>query len=147
MEDDHPAIIPKSFFYKVQKILDKRRDGFTVPNGTHHMYPNKYCFSCIVYCGHCGDIYYRNIWYTDGRKAVWRCYTRINFNHRRGRGRRYPGRNVLEKDLKQATLMTFNQLIRQHHLADEQIKQDSFQFRLCSVQLAWHNYQLVLHTR
>lgn len=124
VEDDHPAIIPKSFFYKVQKILDKRRDGFTVPNGTHHMYPNKYCFSCIVYCGHCGDIYYRNIWYTDGRKAVWRCYTRINFNHRRGRGRRCPGRNVLEKDLKQATLMTFNQLIRQHHLADEQINQD-----------------------
>lgn len=26
--------------------------------------------------------------------------------------------------MKQATLMTFNQLIRQHHLADEQINQD-----------------------
>lgn len=124
VEDDHPAIIPKSVFYKVQKIMDKRRDGLTVPNGTRHKYSNKYCFSCIVYCGHCKDIYCRNIWYTDGRKAVWRCYTRRNFNHRRGRGRRCPGRNVLEKDLKQATLMAFNQLIRQHHLADEQINQN-----------------------
>lgn len=124
VENDHPAIIPKAVFYKVQKILDKRRDGFTVPNGTRHKYSNKYCFSCIVYCGHCKDIYCRNIWYTDGRKAVWRCYTRRNFNHRRGRGRRCPGRNVLEKDLEQATLMAFNQLIQQHHLADEQINQN-----------------------
>ena len=59
VENNHPAIISRATFYQVQKILDMRREGFTTEGGHHHGYTNAYCFSSIVFCSRCKDIYAR----------------------------------------------------------------------------------------
>ncbi|MFR5023459.1 MAG: recombinase zinc beta ribbon domain-containing protein [Limosilactobacillus fermentum] len=88
VENDHPAIIPKSVFMQVQQIIKQRRNG-------------KYCFSQKVFCGKCGDILQRNMWYRPEKVAVWRCASRIK---RSKIGRRCMIRNIKEPLLKEATI-------------------------------------------
>lgn len=61
VENDHPAIIPKSVFMQVQQIIKQRRNGITTKNGKHRRINGKYCFSQKVFCGKCGDILQRNM--------------------------------------------------------------------------------------
>ena len=91
VENDHPAIIPKSVFMQVQQIIKQRRNG-------------KYCFSQKVFCGKCGDILQRNMWYRPEKVAVWRCASRIK---RSKIGRRCMIRNIKEPLLKEATIWGF----------------------------------------
>lgn len=119
VENDHPAIIPKSVFMQVQQIIKQRRNGITTKNGKHRRLNGKYCFSQKLFCGKCGDILQRNMWYRPEKVAVWRCASRI----RRSKiGRRCMIRNVKEPLLKEATVEAFNQLIEGHELASKQIK-------------------------
>lgn len=119
VENDHPAIIPKSVFMQVQQIIKQRRNGITTKNGKHRRLNGKYCFSQKVFCGKCGDILQRNMWYRPEKVAVWRCASRIK---RSKTGRRCMIRNVKEPLLKEATVEAFNQLIEGHELASKQIK-------------------------
>ena len=123
VENNHPAIISRAVFYQVQKLLDMRREGFTTEGGHHHGYTNAYCFSSIVYCGRCKDIYTRCVWYRPRigeveKVNVWRCYSRLHWNHK---GKRCMGRTITEADLEEASLKAMNELIQQHQLADKQI--------------------------
>ena len=119
VKNDHPAIIPKSVFMQVQQIIKQRRNGITTKNGKHRRLNGKYCFSQKLFCGKCGDILQRNMWYRPEKVAVWRCASRI----RRSKiGRRCMIRNVKEPLLKEATIEAFNQLIEGHELANKQIK-------------------------
>jgi DNA invertase Pin-like site-specific DNA recombinase len=123
VENNHPAIISRATFYQVQKLLDMRREGFTTEGGHHHGYTNAYCFSSIVYCGRCKDIYTRCVWYRPRigeveKVYVWRCYSRLHWNHK---GKRCMGRTITEADLEEASLKAMNELIQQHQLADKQI--------------------------
>ncbi|MBN7276885.1 recombinase [Lactobacillus acetotolerans] len=97
VENDHPAIIPKSVFMQVQQIIKQRRNGITTKNGKHRRLNGKYCFSLFV----------------------WRSARRIK---RSKTGRRCMIRNVKEPLLKEATIEAFNQLIEGHELANKQIK-------------------------
>lgn len=119
VENDHPAIIPKSVFMQVQQIIKQRRNGITTKNGKHRRLNGKYCFSQKLFCGKCGDILQRNMWYRPEKVAVWRCASRIR---RSKTGRRCMIRNVKEPLLKEATVEAFNQLIEDHELASKQIK-------------------------
>lgn len=119
VENDHPAIIPKSVFMQVQQIIKQRRNGITTKNGKHRRLNGKYCFSQKLFCGKCGDILQRNMWYRPEKVAVWRCASRIK---RSNKGRRCMIRNIKEPLLKAATLNAINQLIESHELADKQIK-------------------------
>ena len=119
VENDHPAIIPKSVFMQVQQLIKQRRNGLTTKNGKHRRLNGKYCFSQKVFCGKCGDILQRNMWYRPEKVAVWRCASRIR---RSKTGRRCMIRNVKEPLLKEATVEAFNQLIEGHELASKQIK-------------------------
>ncbi|OTA88936.1 DNA recombinase [Limosilactobacillus reuteri] len=119
VENDHPAIIPKSIFMQVQQIIKQRRNGITTKNGKHRRLNSKYCFSQKLFCGKCGDILQRNMWYRPEKVAVWRCAGRIR---RSKTGRRCMIRNVKEPLLKEATIEAFNQLIEGHELANKQIK-------------------------
>ncbi len=119
VENDHPAIIPKSVFMQVQNLIRRRHNGITTKNGKHRRINSKYCFSQRVYCGKCGDIFQRNMWYNPIKVAVWRCASRIKRNRK---GRRCMIRNIKEPLLKAATLDAINQLIESHELADKQIK-------------------------
>ena len=123
VENNHPAIISRATFYQVQKILDMRREGFTTEGGHHHGYTNAYCFSSIVFCSRCKDIYTRCVWYRPRigeveKVNVWRCYSRLHWNHK---GKRCMGRTITEADLEEASLKAMNELIQQHQLADKQI--------------------------
>ena len=119
VENDHPTIIPKSVFMQVQQLIKQRRNGITTKNGKHRRLNGKYCFSQIVFCGKCGDIFQRNMWYRPEKISVWRCASRIK---RSKSGRQCMIRNVKEPLLKEATVQAFNQLIEGHKLADKQIK-------------------------
>ena len=119
VENDHPAIIPKSVFMQVQNLIRQRHNGITTKNGKHRRINSKYCFSQRVYCGKCGDIFQRNMWYNPVKVVVWRCASRIKRNKK---GRRCMIRNIKEPLLKAATLDAINQLIESHELADKQIK-------------------------
>lgn len=119
VENDHPAIIPKSVFMQVQQIIKQRRNGITTKNGKHRRLNGKYCFSQKVFCGKCGDILQRNMWYRPEKVAVLRCASRVR---RSKTGRRCMIRNVKEPLLKEATVEAFNQLIEGHELAGKQIK-------------------------
>ncbi|MBV0921052.1 recombinase [Lactobacillus reuteri] len=119
VENDHAAIIPRSVFMQVQNLIRRRHNGITTKNGKHRRINSKYCFSQRVYCGKCGDIFQRNMWYTPVKVAVWRCASRIKRNKK---GRRCMIRNIKEPLLKAATLDAINQLIESHELAGKQIK-------------------------
>lgn len=119
VENDHPAIIPKSVFMQMQNLIRWRHNGITTKNGKRRRINSKYCFSQRVYCGKCGDIFQRNMWYNPVKVAVWRCASRIK---RSKKGRRCMIRNIKEPLLKTATLDAINQLIESHELADKQIK-------------------------
>ena len=79
VEDDHEAIIPKELFMQVQEELVRRRNVHRSPSGKKRTYSGNNCFSQIVVCGECGDLYRRVHWYIHGRTSiVWRCISRLD---------------------------------------------------------------------
>jgi len=78
IEENHPAIIPKDLYMLVQEELVRRRVVHTSPNGKKHSYSGNHCFSQIVFCGECGEMYRRIHWNNRGYKSiVWRCISRL----------------------------------------------------------------------
>ena len=68
VEDDHKTIIPKEIFMQVQAELVRRRKVHTGPNGQKRIYSGNNCFSQMVVCGECGELYRRVHWNNH-----WRC--------------------------------------------------------------------------
>ena len=62
VEDDHEAIIPKELFMQVQEELIRRRNVHRSPSGKKRIYSGNNCFSQIIVCGECGDLYRRVHW-------------------------------------------------------------------------------------
>src|SRR5680860_967366 len=79
INDNHPAIISKEIFDKVQDKKERRAllKGNLV--GDRHKYSNKYPFSGKVFCGSCGNIFKRRQWNSTNtsKKIVWQCKTYI----------------------------------------------------------------------
>ena len=74
VEDDHKTIIPKEIFMQVQAELVRRRKVHTGPNGQKRIYSGNNCFSQMVVCGECGELYRHVHWNNHGCKSiVWRC--------------------------------------------------------------------------
>lgn len=74
VEDDHKTIIPKEIFMQVQAELVRRKKVHTGPNGQKRIYSGNNCFSQMVVCGECGELYRRVHWNNHGCKSiVWRC--------------------------------------------------------------------------
>ena len=57
VEGDHEAIIPKDIYLQVQEELVRRRVGKTSANGKKRNYSCNHCFSQIVICGECGEMF------------------------------------------------------------------------------------------
>lgn len=57
VEDDHEAIIPKEIYMKVQEELVRRRNVQASPSGKKRMYSCTHCFSQMVVCGSCGEVF------------------------------------------------------------------------------------------
>lgn len=78
VEDDHEAIIPKELFMQVQAELVRRRVVHVSPTGKKRSFSCNHCFSQMVFCGDCGDLYRRVHWNNHCCKSiVWRCISRL----------------------------------------------------------------------
>lgn len=78
VENSHEAIIPREIFMQVQEELIRRRIVHTSPNGRQRSYSANHCFSQMIFCGECKEIFRRVHWNNRGKKSiVWRCSSRL----------------------------------------------------------------------
>ena len=109
VEDNHPAIIPRDIYMIVQEELVRRRVVHTSSNGKKRSFSSNHCFSQIVFCGDCGEIFRRIHWNNHGCKSiVWRCISRLEST-----GIKEPcrARTVNELLLQEIALKAINQTI------------------------------------
>lgn len=84
VENNHPAIIERAIFDRVQEEISRRNSKKKVKQvGTKTelgKYSSKYALSEILYCGNCGTPYRRCTWSKNGKKKiVWRCISRLDY--------------------------------------------------------------------
>lgn len=84
VENNHPAIIDKNTFNKVQEELARRSSKRKVKCvGTKTQqgkYSSKYALTELLICGECGTPYRRCTWTARGqKKIVWRCISRLDY--------------------------------------------------------------------
>ena len=107
VEGSHEAIIPKDVFLLVQEELVRRRMVNTGEKGKRHCYSCKHCFSQLVVCGECGEIYRRVHWNNRGCKSVvWRCVSRLE-----NTGHACHSRTVNETLLEQVAIDAINRAL------------------------------------
>lgn len=85
VENNHPAIIDRNTFNKVQEELarrsGKRKVKFVGTKTEQGKYSSKYALTELLICGECGTPYRRCIWTTreKTKKVVWRCINRLDY--------------------------------------------------------------------
>lgn len=84
VENNHPAIIERTIFDRVQEEISRRNSKRkTKQVGTKTelgRYSSKYALSEILFCGDCGTPYRRCTWTIKGKKKiVWRCISRLDY--------------------------------------------------------------------
>lgn len=87
IENNHPAIIDKTTFARVQEELAERIGKAKVKQvGTKTesgKYSSKYALTALLICGECNTPYRRCTWTSHGRKKiVWRCINRLDFGRK-----------------------------------------------------------------
>lgn len=118
VEDDHEAIIPKEIFMQVQAELVRRRNVHAAKSGKKRRFSGNNCFSQIVCCGECGELYRRIHWNNRGKKSiVWRCISRLEPSSAK---ENCTNRTVNEELLKEVALKAINRLCKD---SDSFIKQ------------------------
>lgn len=84
VENNHPAIIDKEIFNRVQEEIARRAGKRKVKQvGTKTelgKYSSKYALTELLVCGECGTPYRRCIWtYKGMKRVVWRCINRLDY--------------------------------------------------------------------
>ncbi len=108
VENNHPAIISRELFNKVQTEFARRSalsPKTTKQTINHNGRYSKYALSEVLKCGECGSRYKRVTWARDGEKIiVWRCINRLE------NGVKYcpESYTVKEVDLHQAVVRALN---------------------------------------
>ena len=107
VENSHEAIIPREIFMRVQEELIQRRIVHTSPNGKNRTFSCIHCFSNMIVCGGCGEVFRRVHWNNRGKKSiVWRCVSRLE-----NTGLFCEARTVLESSLEQVMVTAINQAL------------------------------------
>ncbi len=107
VENSHEAIIPREIFMRVQEELIQRRIVHTSPNGKNRTFSCIHCFSNMIVCGGCGEVFRRVHWNNRGKKSVvWRCVSRLE-----NTGLFCEARTVLESTLEQVMVTAINQAL------------------------------------
>lgn len=96
VEDDHPGIISREDFQRVQELIAQRRERFY--DGAA---PSRSPYTGKIYCGQCGSKFRRKI---CGGKVYWDCY-----RHNADKDR-CPSHQISEERLTAATLRLHNKL-------------------------------------
>lgn len=85
VENNHPAIIDRNTFNRVQEELarrsGKRKVKFVGTKTEQGKYSSKYALTELLVCGECGTPYRRCTWTTRDKKKkiVWRCISRLDY--------------------------------------------------------------------
>lgn len=120
VEGNHEAIIPKEIYMRVQEELVRRRVVKTSANGKRRSYSCNHCFSQIVICGECGELFRRIHWNNRGCKSiVWRCISRLEST-----GLECHARTVNEAVLENVVLSAINELLGDKSGYQEQLQQN-----------------------
>lgn len=120
VEGDHDAIIPRDIYMRVQEELVRRRVVKTSANGKKRSYSCNHCFSQIVVCGECGELFRRIHWNNRGCKSiVWRCISRLEPT-----GQECHARTVNETILENVVLAAINELLGDKPGYQEQLQQN-----------------------
>ena len=107
VENDHEAIIPRDIFMRVQEELVRRRVVKTSANGKKRTYSCNHCFSQLIVCGECGEMFRRIHWNNHGCKSiVWRCISRLEAT-----GLECHARTVNEQELERVVVAALNELL------------------------------------
>jgi len=108
VENDHPAIIPKDLYMLVQEELIRRRVVHTSKSGKKRTFSSNHCFSQMIYCGECNELYRRVHWNNHGCKSiVWRCISRLEIT-----GSACRSRTVNEELLKESAIVAINKILQ-----------------------------------
>lgn len=125
VENNHPAIIPKELFHRVQEEMTRRTSKRKVlqKSGKTELgkYSAKYALTELLVCGECGSPYKRVTWARNGKKQiVWRCASRLEF------GRKYchSSPTLAEEKLHRAILKALNEFAQ----AGTEVKADLLEF-------------------
>lgn len=116
-----------SFFFllrflllQVQEELVRRRVVKTSANGKKCSYSCNHCFSQIIICGDCGEMFRRIHWNNHGCKSVvWRCISRLEAT-----GLECHARTVNELDLQEIVLTALNELLGDKSKYQKQLHQN-----------------------
>ncbi len=107
VENSHEAIIPRELFMQVQEELIRRRIVHTSPNGKKRTYSSNHCFSQMIICGTCGEVFRRVHWNNRGKKSiVWRCVSRLE-----NTGLFCDARTVQESSIEQILIKAINETL------------------------------------
>jgi site-specific DNA recombinase len=107
VENSHEAIIPREIFMQVQEELIRRRIVHTSPNGKKRTYSSNHCFSQMIFCGTCGEVFRRVHWNNRGKKSiVWRCVSRLE-----NTGLFCDARTVQESAIEQILIKAINETL------------------------------------
>lgn len=112
VENNHPAIVPRSLYHRVQEEIARRAGKRKIAQKTakteRGKYSSKYALTERLVCGKCGTPYRRCTWSRNGvKRIVWRCVNRLEF------GKRYceDSPTIDEYKLHTAILKTLNRVV------------------------------------
>ena len=109
VKDNHKAIIDKEFWQAVQLEIQRRHD-YMEEHGLRSMgrFTDGQPFSNRVFCGVCGNVYWRRTWTRLSKKVkVWQCGTRYREKGVPGCG----SDNLFEKDLFRGFVYAWNAVV------------------------------------
>ena len=125
VENNHPAIIDRPTWQRVQEELARRGGKRKVKEvGTKTQqgkYSGKYALTELLVCGVCGKPYRRCTWSKKGqKKVVWRCISRLDF------GKKYcaDSPSIEESVLQDAILEALTEQAKADPAILDAIKQD-----------------------
>ena len=105
---------------RVQEELVRRRVVKVSANGKKRTYSSNHCFSQIVICGECGEMFRRIHWNNRGCKSiVWRCISRLEAT-----GLECHARTVNEQELERVVVAALNELLGDREGYQRQLQQN-----------------------
>ena len=114
VENNHPAIIDRMTFARVQEELARRNGKLKVKQvGTkteQGKYSSKYALTELLVCGECKTPYRRCTWTVKGKKKiVWRCINRLDYGKKYCRESPTIEESILHEAIMNAIMRTANE--------------------------------------
>lgn len=156
VENNHPAIIDRNTFNKVQEELarrsGKRKVKFVGTKTEQGKYSSKYALTELLVCGECGTPYRRCTWTTrdKNKKIVWCCINRLDYGKKYCKHSPSIEESVLQNAIMDAILKMSKEnaevlkTLKSHiamGLNADDINDNSIelQIRIAEIDTEWHN--------